>query len=102
MSKYDFFTSCPGCENITKYYWTHSGCNGDMKIWEDGELECDSCCKYGFILDWEFDCGNHGKNRYLGPNPQKLISAISSLSEIKMPLRAIFNILEKIRKRCGI
>ena len=102
MPKYDFFTSCPSCENKTKYYWSHSGCNGDMKIWDDGDLQCDSCGKYGFILDWEFDCREHGENKYLGPNPQKLIKALSSLSEVQMPLKTIFVIIEKIRVKSGI
>ena len=102
MPKYDFYTSCPSCENKTKYYWIHSGCGGDMKIWHDGDLECQSCEKMGFILDWKFDCGDHGKNTYLGPNPQKLLKAVTSLSEVKMDYSYIFAILEKIRKKCGI
>ena len=102
MPKYDFFTSCPSCENKTKYYWSHSGCNGDMKIWDDGDLQCDKCGKYGFILDWEFDCREHGENKYLGPNPQKLITALSSLSEVQMPMKTIFDILKKIREKCEI
>ena len=102
MPKYDFFTSCPSCENKTKYYWSHSGCSGDMKIWHDGDLQCDSCSKCGFILDWKFDCGEHGKNEYLGPNPQILIKALASLSEVKMTMSTVFHILQKIRDKSGI
>ena len=73
-----------------------------MKIWYDGDLQCDRCNKCGFILDWEFECGNHGKKSYLGPQSHKLISALASLFEISMPMKDIFNILDKIRERSEI
>lgn len=103
MPKYAFYTSCPGCDNKTKYYWFHSGCRGDMEIWHDGDLECNRCNKMGFILDWKFDCGDHGENTYIGPNPQKLVNSLTCLSELtSMPMKNVFDIIEKIRKKCGI
>ena len=103
MPKYAFYTSCPGCDNKTKYYWFHSGCRGDMEIWHDGDLECNRCKKMGFILDWKFDCGDHGENTYIGPNPQQLIKALTTLSEVSsLDMKDVFKILDKIKKKCGI
>lgn len=102
MYKYPFYTSCPSCNKKKKYHWSHAGCRGDMKIWDDGDLQCESCGESGFILDWGFDCGKHGENTYLGPNPQRLINTLSCLSEVNMPIKNIFNILAKIRKKSGI
>ena len=102
MPKYPFKTSCPSCYNKTKYYWYHSKCGGFINIWNDGYLECQRCFQTGFILDWLFDCRNHGESTFLGPNTQRFLRALSSLSEVNMPMETVFDILEKIRIRAGI
>lgn len=102
MQKYTFYTNCPGCGRKPKYNWVHCRCKGYMEIWHDGDLQCSKCDKIGFILDWEFNCNNHGENRFLGPNPQKLIYSLACLSEVNMPMSYVFDIVEKIRKKCGI
>ena len=71
-----------------------------MKIWHDGDLQCSKCGKMGFILDWEFDCGSHGENGYLGANTQRLFYCLNCLSELeKMPMNYIWQILHKIESK---
>ena len=43
MPRYRFYTICPVCLEGDKFYWVHAKDDGDDYIWDNCDLQCDSC-----------------------------------------------------------
>lgn len=82
MPKYRFYTICPVCFEGDRYYWVHADDKGDDYIWDNCDLECNSCHNRSFILKHKFKCGMKDHNSYESIDKYSLISAISQLSNI--------------------
>lgn len=59
MPKYIFYTQCPICCDQSPRYWKHTIDDGRMYIWDDCDLECESCHTSDFIINWYFGCSDH-------------------------------------------
>lgn len=102
MSEVKLFSQCPvqspdcfpGC-----FYWKHSKDNGEMWVSCDGYLRCDKCFTKGNIIDWLFDCGNHG---YLKASAQGLCLAMVVLLQTKNVSKEwLFKVQKEIWKQEG-
>ena len=81
----DFKTKCPSCDNTKICDWIHSNDSYHEKINKDGDIKCNnsSCYYYDhptFIMEWKFECGNHGD--YWKPNGNNVWAALSMISSI--------------------
>lgn len=94
MTKWLFNTSCPACSNQSKSQWVHKDCNGNIYIYEDGDLQCDYCSKSGFILDWKFACENH-RSEYREPNIHSVLRAIATILQMNSIPYTTFKKMEK-------
>lgn len=82
MPRYRFYTICPVCLEGDKFYWVHAKDDGDDYIWDNCDLQCDSCKNRSFILKHKFKCGMNNHNEYESIDKYQLISAISQISNI--------------------
>ena len=81
----NFITKCPSCENNKMCNWVHSIDDYHEKINKDGEIRCNntSCHYYNnpaFIMEWKFECGQHGD--YWKPKANRVFTAIGMVSSI--------------------
>ena len=77
-----FTCPCPvdNCSNNKKSYeWKHSYCGGYEKLNANGILRCIKCGEKGPLVDWEFNCGNHG---YESASLQGLLAAFSIMGKV--------------------
>ena len=99
MSEWEEFrTKCPSCDNNKICYWVHSIDEYHETINKDGDIKCNnSNCYYyrnpSFIMEWKFECGNHGD--YWKPNSNNVWAALGMVSSIanlsKTERRKLFN-----------
>lgn len=81
----DFRTKCPSCDNNKVCTWKHTKDNCYEKINKNGDIKCNnSSCYYysnpAFIMEWRFECGNHGD--YWKPNATNVWAALGMVSSI--------------------
>ena len=99
MPGYPFITKCPACENNENITWCHTCDEGLETIDEEGYIHCEKCSLDNFLLDLEYDCGNHN-NEYRGPNWKRTIYSISKLATSEtLPDNIAERIISKIVQR---
>lgn len=97
MIKWLFDTFCPACGKGETSTWTHRDCGGDLYIWYDGDLQCDKCRTFRFILDWRFACDYH-KGDFQSARIQSVLRAISTVAQMsQIPFEAYEKLEEKIK-----
>lgn len=83
MSEEIWFTCpCPvsGCKNREyAYEWKHTKCGSYEKLNSNGILRCIGCGENGPLIDWEFNCGNHG---YESASLQGLLACFSIMGKV--------------------
>lgn len=105
MQEILFESACPyvGCINNNKTYtWTHYNCGGHEKLNRYGDLRCVKCGRSAPMVDWLFDCGNHGFQRgsYQGYKHlcMIMISIADTDDEIEFAQNLSFNVIPRWRK----
>ena len=81
----EFKTKCPSCDNNNICHWVHSIDGYNETINKYGDIKCkNSSCYYykkpSFIMEWKFECGNHGN--YWKPNSNNVWAALGMVSSI--------------------
>ena len=105
MEEILFKSACPytGCiNNKTVYTWIHHNCGGNEKLNRYGDLRCLKCGRRAPMVDWKFDCGNHGfqKGSFQGYKHicMIMISIADTYDEIEFAQNISLNVLPRWRK----
>ncbi len=105
MQEILFESACPYVEcinNNTKYTWRHHNCGGNEKLNRMGDLRCLKCGSCAPMVDWKFDCGNHGFQRgsYQGYKHlcMIMISIADTEDEIEFAQNLSFNVIPKWKR----
>jgi hypothetical protein len=90
------FAPCPvgTCMGKPAHNWQHALCGGRTKIrFSDINILCDRCTRSGFIMDWLWDCGNHG---YQAASKQGAIYSLTMILMQNADDKIVKNAIQKL------
>ena len=99
MPRYKFIAGCPACGNKELIHWPHADCGGEEEIDENGNIHCLKCKRKGFIMDLDYNCGNHCSMKVRDATTVFQALAIMTDSQRHIPADFAKKISKKIMER---
>lgn len=105
------------CESIESYYpcplsnctrhsedvkirWTHSGCGGTFRLYDNGSERCEKCGRGDLFCNWNYSCCTDNKNQILDLfKIRNFLGILVKLPENKVSFEFLINIKICLKKQ---